>query len=163
MRTRRFPSLALLFLAWLVCADIARGQSGRRPHQPSSTTPPAERVTSDDSTKSGDTSKPTITVLVGRQPTSRHLLSEDTIYAAFIQRLNQQRNVEAIAIGDLKKRETAVKRARAETNRYLVLLQLEIDNFQEGAIVLNSPDLQIKYLVFAPVTGQQKCKGKVYY
>jgi len=162
MWSKRFPSLLLLILACLVCADRARGQSGRRPPQPSSPVP-AERVTAKDSPESAETSKPGITVLVGRQPTSRRLLSEDTIYAAFIQRLNQQKNVEAIAIGDLKKRENAIKQARAETNRYVVLLQLEIDNFQEGTIVLNSPDLEIKYLVFAPRSGQQKFKGKVYY
>jgi hypothetical protein len=45
----------------------------------------------------------------------------------------------------------------------VVLLQLEIDNFQEGTIVLNSPDLEINYLVFSPGTGQQKYRGKVYY
>jgi len=90
-------------------------------------------------------------------------LSEDTIYAAFIERLNEQRNVTAVAIGDLKKREHAVKQARNETDRFVVLLQLEIDNFQKGTIVLNSPDLQINYLVFAPVTGQQQYNGKVYF
>ncbi|HLE61838.1 MAG TPA: hypothetical protein VI750_01800 [Pyrinomonadaceae bacterium] len=110
-----------------------------------------------------DKSRPKIRVLVGRQPTSRRLLSEDTIYAAFVQRLNQQKNVEATAIGDLKKRADGVKRARAESDRFVVLLQLEIDNFQEGTIVLNSPDLEINYLVFSPVTGQQKYRGKVYY
>lgn len=112
---------------------------------------------------SSGTVKPLITVLVGRQPTSRHLLSEDTIYAAFIQRLNEQKKVAAIPIGDVKKREQAVKKARAETDRYLVLLQLNIDNYQDGTIVLNSPDLEIKYVVFAPRTGKEKYKGKVYY
>ncbi len=117
----------------------------------------------DSSQSKNDSSDRKITVLVGRQPTSRRLLSEDTIYAAFLQRLNEQKNVAAVAIGDLKKREHAVKQARTETDRFVVLLQLEIDNYQEGTIVLNSPDLEIKYLVFAPVTGRQKFKGKVYY
>jgi hypothetical protein len=44
-----------------------------------------------------------------------------------------------------------------------VLLQLEIDNFQEGTIVLNSPDLEIVYTVFEPVTGKERFKGKVYF
>ncbi|PWT83537.1 MAG: hypothetical protein C5B44_00420 [Acidobacteria bacterium] len=161
MWSHRFTSLVLAVLAFLSCSNIS-GQSGRRPLKPGSTTTPTER------TKSADTAPPevpgsTITVLVGRQPTSRHLLSEDTIYSAFIERLSQQRNVAAVPIGDIKKRDDAVKRAKSETERYVVLLQLEIDNFQQGTIVLNSPDLEVKYIVLAPVTGQQKFKGKVYY
>ena len=157
----RFRSLVLVVLAFFFCASV-RGQSGRRPPQPRSSPIPAGETKTSDSVPS-DIAGPPITVLVGRQPTSRHLLSEDTIYAAFVERLNQQRNVKAIPIGDIKKREQAVKQAKSETGTYVVLLQLEIDNFQKGTIVLNSPDLEIKYMVFAPITGQQKFKGKVYY
>jgi len=157
----RLTSLVLTTVALLCCGSI-RGQSGRRPPQPKSPATATDPTKTDDSEVS-DATKPRITVLVGRQPTSRHLLSEDTIYAAFIERLNKQRNVEAIPIGDIKKREHAIKQAKSESKRYVVLLQLEIDNFQEGTIVLNSPDLEIKYVVFAPVTGQEKFKGKVYY
>ena len=160
MLRARFQSRFLIFLASFVCVDIVAGQSGR--HAPPSPSPlPVER----DSAGPRDTnsSKPAITVLIGRQPTSRHLLSEDTIYAAFVQRLNERTKVAAIPVGDVKKREQAVQQARAETDRYLVLLQLAIDNFQEGTIVMNSPDLEIKYVVFAPRTGKEKYKGKVYF
>jgi len=159
----RLVSLSLLASFLVVGASVTRAQSGRRLPQPSSSPTPLLLPASDSSQSKNDSSSPKITVLVGRQPTSRRLLSEDTIYAAFIQRLNEQKNVAAVAIGDLKKREHAVKQARTETDRFVVLLQLEIDNYQGGTIVLNSPDLQIKYLVFAPVTGRQKFKGKVYY
>jgi len=160
---RRFLSLFLMILAWSVCSDIAAGQSGRRTPRPSSSPLPVNRDSTATPADSNDIVNPLITVLVGRQPTSRHLLSEDTIYAAFVQRLNEQRKVAAIPIGDLKKRQDAIKQARAENDRYLVLLQLDIDNFQDGTIVLNSPDLEIKYVVFAPRTGKEKYKGKVYY
>jgi len=163
MWSAKFPSFVLPVFLLLVCASAIFGQSGRRPSRPSSVSPAPGKKPANDLPETVDKSRPKIRVLVGRQPTSRRLLSEDTIYAAFVQRLNQQKNVEATAIGDLKKRADGVKRARAESDRFVVLLQLEIDNFQEGTIVLNSPDLEINYLVFSPVTGQQKYRGKVYY
>jgi len=163
MWSAKFPSLVLPVFALLVCASVTFEQSGRRPSRPSSTSSAPSKDPANDLPEAVDESRPKIRVLVGRQPTSRRLLSEDTIYAAFVQRLNQQKSVEASAIGDLKKRADGVKRARAESDRFVVLLQLEIDNFQGGTIVLNSPDLEINYLVFSPVTGQQKFRGKVYY
>jgi hypothetical protein len=163
MWSAKFPSLVLPVFALLVCALVTLGQSGRRPSRPSSTSSTPSEKPANDLPETVDKSRPKIRVLVGRQPTSRRLLTEDTIYAAFVQRLNQQKNVEATAIGDLKKRADGVKLAKAESDRFVVLLQLEIDNFQEGTIVLNSPDLEINYLVFSPVTGRQKYRGKVYY
>jgi hypothetical protein len=162
MRSANSQSLALLTFALFVCSTVAQGQSGRRPPQPSPPTPPQKEETVE-TPESDEARVPKIKVLIGRQPTSRRLLSEDTIYAAFVERLNKQKGIEAIPIGDLKKRDQAVKRARAESESFVVLLQLEIDNYQEGTIVLNSPDLQIKYLVFAPVTGHEKYKGEVYF
>ena len=101
-------------------------------------------------------------LLVARQVTSKQLPSETTIYASFIKRLNEFTNVSGTSIGDLK-RQQAILRAREETESFVVLLQFEIDNFQEGSLVLNSPDLEVKYFIFAPGTGQEKAKGKVYY
>jgi len=54
-------------------------------------------------------------------------------------------------------------RAREQAESFVVLLQFEIDNFQEGRLVLNSPDLEVKYFIFAPGSGELKTKGKVYY
>jgi hypothetical protein len=71
-------------------------------------------------------------------------------------------NVVGALIGSLK-REEAIKRALKETDSYVVLLQFEIDNFQGGKVVINSPDLEVKYFVFAPQEQQPQLKGKVYY
>ncbi len=165
MRSVRFPApVLLLTLVLLVYTSAAGGQSGRRP--PSPPNPPTEAVhlpPVDSTESSPEKVSPKIRVLVARQPTSRRLPSEDAIYAAFIQRLNDQKSVAATAIGDLYKREAAVRRAKSETEQFVVLLKLEIDSFQGGTIILNSPDLRINFLVFAPVTGHQKYKGMVYY
>jgi hypothetical protein len=45
----------------------------------------------------------------------------------------------------------------------VVLLQFDIDSFQNGTIILNSPDLDVRVLAFAPRTGKEQFKGKVYY
>jgi hypothetical protein len=145
-----------------------QGQSGRqpiKPRQPSSQAPPlTEGPTDSPNSRAKETSKPerTVNLLVVRQSTSKHLLSEDTIYASFIKRLNEFPNIQVRSIGEAR-RQQAVLRARQETESFVILLQFEIDNFQEGRLVLNSPDLEVKYFVFAPVTGQLRTKGKVYY
>ncbi len=61
------------------------------------------------------------------------------------------------------KREVAVKRAQGEAEAYVVWLQMEKDSFQNGQIVVNSPDLTVKYSIFEPRTGESKAKGKVFY
>jgi hypothetical protein len=103
-----------------------------------------------------------VKLLIGRQPTRRHLQSEDAILASFVKRLNEDPNVSAKSAGDLKHTE-AVLLAKTEADAFVVLLSFEIDSFQGGTIILNSPDLQIDYLVLAPQTGKKQTKGKVYF
>ena len=103
-----------------------------------------------------------VTLLIGRQPSSKRLLSEDAIFSDFVKNLNEIKNVTATSIGDIK-RDAIVKRAKSEKEAILVLASFDIDTFQNGTIFLNSPDLDVKIQVFAPVTGQEKFKGKVYY
>jgi len=56
-----------------------------------------------------------------------------------------------------------VKRAKEESDSIVVLVQFDVDEFQNGTIILNSPDLDIRVLVFEPKTGKKKFEGKVYY
>lgn len=65
-------------------------------------------------------------------------------------------------MGDVK-RETAVKYAKGASNSIFVLVQFDVDEFQSGTIILNSPDLDIRVLIFEPKTGKKKFEGKVYY
>jgi hypothetical protein len=152
-------SIACVFS--LLLALEADGQSGRRAPRPAATTNPTTELPVAPSSSSPELARK-VTVLVGRQPTSRHLLSEDSIYASFVQRLSEYSSITATPIGDLK-REKAVKRAQTEPEAFVVLLQFDIDSYQEGTILLNSQDLVVKYTVFAPGTGKQQSKGKVYY
>jgi hypothetical protein len=106
--------------------------------------------------------KQQMSLLAGIEPSSKHLLSEDAIFANFLQHLGEFKNVKTTSMGDIK-RDRAVKRAKSETESIVVLLQFDVDEFQSGTVILNSPDLDVKVLVFEPKTGQKKFEGKVYY
>ena len=157
-----------VLVALLILGPPANAQSGRRPprSQPSITTA-GTAIKTDATAKVANASSShklpyKLELLIGRQFTSKHQPGEATIYASFIKRLNEFTNVSGTSIGDVR-RQQAILRAREETESFVVLLQFEIDNFQEGSLVLNSPDLEVKYFVFAPGTGEPKTKGKVYY
>ena len=171
-RTMSAPRIkGLILVPLLLFLDVqVKGQSGRR-------APSRESRSASDITPATDGSasaprvsgekgnhklEQRVTLLVARQLTSKHLASEITIYASFIKRLNEFTNVGGTSIGDVK-RQQAILRAREETQSFVVFLLFEIDNFQKGRLVLNSPDLEVKYFIFAPGTGELKTKGKVYY
>jgi hypothetical protein len=171
-RTMSAPRIkGFILVPLLIFLDVpGKAQSGRRvprsePRSSSAVTPPTEA--SESAPKAGNEKgnhklEREVRLLVARQLTSKQLPSEATIYASFIKRLNEFTNVTGTSIGDVK-RQQAILRAREEVESFVVLLQFEIDNFQEGRLVLNSPDLEVKYFIFAPGTGKLKTKGKVYY
>ena len=167
---KSFSLAALILLFGLI--DSTEAQSGRRATKPQPASTPTPTPASPSTPDSPNTDLPLTPVLgglqqkvqlvIGRQPTRRHLQSEDVIFASFVKRLSQYPNVLATSVGDLKHTD-AVIRARTETESFVVLLSFEIDNFQRGTIILNSPDLQIDYLVLAPRTGKKQTTGKVYF
>src|SRR6266536_2038452 len=168
-RSIRLPASLLLLLTLLPALYCSvQAQSGRRPPGSSQPTATAEAVNPtaieirENDGKSGHELRHRVKLLLGRDPSKKHLPTEDTIYASFIKRLNEFTKVSGTSIGDLK-RDQAIKRAQAETESFVVLLQFDIDNIQNGKLVMNSPDLEVKYFVFAPRTGQQQLKGKLYY
>jgi len=76
--------------------------------------------------------------------------------------LREFKNVTTTSIGEIK-RDRAVKRAKTEMEAVVVLLQFDVDEFQSGTVILNSPDLDVKIVVYEPKTGRKKFEGKVYY
>jgi hypothetical protein len=154
-----FAASSLLLL--LATQTIA--QSGRRAPQhnpvPTPTPPHTDEITPQNSPR--ELKRP-VSLLVAREPSSKHLLSEDSIFKDFVDHLGEFKNVKAASIGDTK-HDPAVKRAKSETDSIVVLMQFDVDEFQSGTIILNSPDLDVKILVFEPRTGQKRFEGKVYY
>jgi len=163
-----FTFLLLLLGLALESREI-EAQSGRRAGPPSSsaTPTPAMPVTPNINSEAEKRLHPgelptKVRLLVARQPTSKHLHTEDQIFASFVKQLNRYENIEATSVGDVKEGQ-AVERAKAETDAFVILLRFDIDNFQGGTIIMNSPDLQIDYSVLAPQTGKKQAKGKVYF
>ena len=162
-RNRHKKGLLAASSLLLLLATQSFAQSGRRtapkPAQPVST----PQTDSDTSSKNNARElKESVSLLVAREPSSKHLLSEDAIFSTFLQKLGEFKKVTTTNLGDLK-RDRAVKRAKSETSSIVVLLQFDVDEFQSGTLILNSPDLDIKVLVYEPRTGQKKFEGKVYY
>ena len=167
---KSFGLAAFLLLFGLF--DSIEAQSGRRAPKPQPAGSPAPSPTSAATPGSPNTDLPLtpplgdlqqkVQLLIGKQPTRKRLQSEDVIFASFVKRLTQYTNVLVSSIGDLKHTE-AVIRARTEAESFVVLLSFEIDSFQRGTIILNSPDLRIDYLVLAPRTGKKQMTGKVYF
>ena len=147
----------------LLLATQTIGQSGRRAPKP--TQPPVNTPRTDTETRPASSArelKNKVSLVVAKEPSSKHLLSEDTIFKHFLARLGASKNVTTTSMGDVK-RDAAVKRAKNETDSIVVLVQFDVDEFQNGTIILNSPDLDIRVLVFEPKTGKKKFEGKVYY
>jgi hypothetical protein len=172
-QSRKQWGLAVVFLLFGVALEAgeAEAQSGRRAAKPSSpvsaTSPPTVAPTESPNPAAekppglGQLSSK-VQLLVARQPTSKHLHTEDQILASFVKHLNQYENIDATSIGDTKEGQ-AVERAKAETEAFVILLKFDIDSFQSGTIIMNSQDLQIEYSVLAPHTGKRQTKGKVYF
>jgi hypothetical protein len=158
---KMLPGILAASSLLLVLATQTVGQSGRRapkPSQPPVTTPETETSPK----TSARELKERVSLLVAKQPSSKRLLSEEAIFASFLKQLVDFRNVTGTSIGDLK-RDAAAKRAKTETDSIVVLLKFDVDDFQNGTLILNSPDLDVRILVFEPRTGQKKFEGKVYY
>jgi len=164
-------ALALLLLGMTLETVEAKAQSGRRAAKPQTPVPTTSRESaSPEESPTAESVKlpdpgglPTkVRLLVARQPTSKHLHTEDQILASFVKHLNHYDNIEAASIGDLKE-SRAVERAKAETEGYVILMKFDIDSFQDGTIMVNSQDLEIEYFVLTPGTGKKQTKGKVYF
>jgi hypothetical protein len=168
-RKQRGFAITLLLLGMILETGEADAQSGRRASKPSSSiasTPPAPIVTTEEPAPEkllAPGQLPTkVRLLVARQPTSKHFLSEDQIFASFVKQLNRYDNIEADSVGDIKEGQ-AIERAKAETEAFVILLKFDIDSFQNGTIITNSRDLEIEYAVLAPRSGKRQTKGKVYF
>jgi hypothetical protein len=146
----------------LLFATHTVAQSGRRAPKPVELPVNTPKTDSEASKNSARELKQRVSLLVGSETSSKHLLSEDAIFATFLKHLGEFKNVSTTPLGDVK-RDRAVKRAKNETESVVVLLQFDVDEFQNGTLILNSPDLEVHVYIFEPKTGQKKFEGKVYY
>lgn len=165
-KTFKYAGFAAILLVLGLIGRV-EAQSGRRgsmskPSHPTLPTLPEGHETTPTPTLPTARLAQSVRLLIGRQRTKRRLQSEDTILATFVNRLTSDPNVQGTSIGDLG-RQDAVLRAKSERDSYVVLLSFEIDSFQNGTIILNSPDLQVEYQILEPLTGKKLTKGKIYF
>ena len=162
-KTLKYAGFAAILLA-LGLVGRVEAQSGRRGSMSKPSHPPVPTLPENTPTPTLPTARldQKVQLLIGRQRTKRRLQSEDTIFATFVNRLTADPNVQGTSIGDLG-RQDAVLRAKGEADSYVVLLSFEIDSFQNGTIILNSPDLQVEYQILEPLTGKKLTKGKIYF
>lgn len=145
-------ALALLLI---VTAALA-AQSGRRtPKTKAARVPtPAPEAPAP---KPTPTPKPVLTLVVGID----HFQGFSYYYVldSCVDRLDDNRAVKVVvASGDMTAGE-AVRRARKETEAYIVRLTVTNDTMTSR---INDPDLSVEYWVHAPVTAKVATHGRVY-
>ena len=165
-KTLKYASFVALLLSFSFVGRV-EAQSGRRTSKPAPAPSPDPLIVPDNANKPSSGRylvllNEKVTLLIGRHRTKRRLHSEDTIFASFVNRLREDPYINGSSIGDME-RQDAVLRAKNETQSLVVLLSFEIDSFQNGTIILNSPDLQVEYQILEPGTGKKLTKGKIYF
>jgi hypothetical protein len=157
-------ALSGLFVALIFCAT-AEAQSGRRvprSAQPGATPAPAPVIVLPKPEATPTPVKrnlPNVALIVAghfEKPSE----NATTIFNKCVERLGQ--SLKTTSLG-LVKHEEAEKRARAETENYVIWLELDRDSYQQGRVIFNSLDLVVRYSILAPQTGEVKAKGKVYF
>lgn len=157
--------LSLLMMA-SVCVKV-QAQSGRRaPKSPSTPVQPAPAPAQSSPettpTATNAAAKKTQLLVASYNSNPRSGGSAIVIFFNFNKRLNESATFAAKTIGSMK-RDDAERRAKAEQEAYTIYLEVQPDLYQQGTLVMNSPDLIIRFYILAPVTGKVKGKGKVYY
>jgi hypothetical protein len=86
----------------------------------------------------------------------------ETVWRGFIEKFHEVSSI-TLATDKNMGRKQAVDRAKKETESFVVLLQLLIDNISaRSAGEVNPESLIVSYIVFSPVSGKVKEQGRVY-
>ena len=164
------PLVAFCLLLALGAGENSRAQSGRR--VPRTTDSRAARA--DDAVAPAESPSPPppkspaedaprfSVVIAGRINSDEADERAKVILASFLKRLKDAPNVTSAYAGEMK-REQATKRAQGEREAFVVHVELETDHVQGWKVLMSTPDLIVKYQVFAPGTGKSKMKGRVYF
>jgi hypothetical protein len=154
----------LSLCALLAASFIAHAQSGRRvPKQPSSPDPKPPEQT-EPAVQSSTPAAPLLPILVVKNlPTaSSSSLLANIALEGCIEELKQSPAVR-VSSGKDKNRKEASDYAKASTDTYVVLIQLESDLVDRGSLIEADPrTLSLTYIVFTPGTGKIKTQGRVF-
>jgi hypothetical protein len=160
----------LCCLLAFACCSLVQAQSGRRVTKRSPSTPVP-------SVDAGQTTAPPIAkadkeqlklyVCAGERDPFLNIprYASDTIRNVFVQRISQASSIDVVSGPEMHRTE-AIKRAKAAEKEYVVLLELDSDEFDSRrSTTIGNADLSrliIRYYVFTPGTGKSKLEGVVY-
>lgn len=154
-----FLLVALALLSFLMAAPA---QSGRKVRKPATPPPVATPEPASPLPTPAEKTKPSLTLVVGMQRTN--LFDNARIYNAsgalhtVVDRLEDHSGVKVVQVrGDMSRAE-AVRRAKAEKEAYVVLLELSYDRMAGSS----EGQLRLLYWVFSPITAKIKTSGQTY-
>jgi len=158
---RALALVAILFAG----AIVSQAQSGRRSTGVTTTTPPPS-VSGSKTAEKKPEKPPRLQLLVGID--NRDAMSNipyyvpDTVIDNCVRHLGDAVDVVVTSAGRGFTRAEAIKRAREESARYVVLLQIGSELADSGKQPSkNSVDeLYVSYIIFEPGTGKQKQSGR---
>ncbi|HSS18581.1 MAG TPA: hypothetical protein VLL54_00645 [Pyrinomonadaceae bacterium] len=152
------------FFAWLIVCLLFVGaiaaQSGRRATQQSTVPAPTPEPTPTP-VKPVEKVKP-LTFIVGldRDSFATNLSIYSGILRSCAQRLDEPATTKGEAADRDMSRSEALRRAKAETEDYVVWLRVGPD--RNEVATANDNDAYIEYVVLAPITGKQVTSGHTY-
>ncbi len=151
----------------VLCGLAVFGQSGRQVRKPAPA-PIATPEPASTPTKEAEPSKPAFTFIVAIDKFggfSRLSLYEfKGVQRTCAARLDQPKSASAAPAKDDMSRSEAIRQAKAETETYVVWLQLRPNTMSgETQYPRDDPyDVDVEYFVFAPITGKQVTSGRTY-
>jgi hypothetical protein len=163
-------SRIVLLLAMCVCvgfvAIVVEAQSGRKtPKRPD---PLPEESPSPSPTKKPEPEVPRVPLTVGINGSSGFSYLPNYFYdsalASCAERLREARSASVHVTGREMTRSDAVRIAKSQTDGFVVLLELKVDNMGAASSGQNISyeDLQLEYTVFGPEQGKVVTFGHTY-
>jgi len=166
MKLKNFQIL-LLFGIGLAALSATPAQSGRRSGASPTTTTTTPSVSGPKTIEKKPVAQPKIQLLVGingRNPTTTvPFYIFDTVLDNCIRRLGEAEIVFVTSAGNQMNRAAAIKAAKSETVRYVVLLDIVSDYADPDHQAKNGlNDLDIDYVVFEPEIAKIKKSGQTH-
>jgi hypothetical protein len=162
---RNVFNLCVCVLLLLVASGVSYGQAGRRVQTPKNDPPVPKAAEPAAVVKKEQPAAAPISLLVGSYSTPMRVLShgaEDLLQGAVVQRLRDSKSLK-LGVEESMSRGEANKRAKAETESYILWLELKSDrmDFDPTGRNTRTEDVYIQYAVLEPKTGKVKDQGNV--
>ncbi len=163
VRPRRLALVTVVGLL-VICALTVMAQSGRRAPKTTSIPAPTPESSPTPTAKKAP-EKPALPLIVGIDAQGSFsnipLYFYDTVLQSCADRLRESSLKVEVGSRDFN-RGDAVKRAKAEKEGYVVLLQLRADSIGSSNSNTDLSQVYIDYFVFAPTTAKQVTSGHAY-